>query len=109
MKIERVPFEVFRLLSIAPTSHDGERGHASWHTLERGNVRVRIVDYSPGYSADHWCARGHVMHVLAGELVTELDDGRTFTLHAGDGYVVADDDGKHRSRTTTGARLLIVD
>lgn len=109
MKLEGIPFEVFEWSSIAATAHRGEHGEARWQTLERGNVRVRIVEYSPGYLADHWCARGHVIHVLAGELITELDDGRTFTIREGQGYVVADGDGKHRSRTPAGARLLVVD
>lgn len=109
MKLEGIPFEVFDWQSIAPIPHPGERGAATWRTLERGNVRVRIVEYAPGYLADHWCARGHVIHVLGGELTTELADGRTFTIREGQGYVVSDDDGKHRSHTATGAKLLIVD
>jgi hypothetical protein len=84
-------------------------GRATRRTLEAGNVRVRIVEYSPGYLADHWCERGYVVYVLDGELVTELRDGRSFVLRVGESYVVADDDGAHRSRTTAGARLLIVD
>ena len=72
-------------------------------------MRVRLVDYSAGYLADHWCEKGHVVHVLEGELTTELRDGRSFTLSAGETYVVADGDGAHRSKTSTGARLFIVD
>jgi quercetin dioxygenase-like cupin family protein len=82
---------------------------ATWRTVEVGNVRVRKVEYSAGYIADHWCERGHVLLVLDGELVTELRDGRTFTLVAGDTYVVADGDGAHRSSSPRGARLFIVD
>jgi quercetin dioxygenase-like cupin family protein len=77
--------------------------------VNAGNVRVRLVEYSLGYVADHWCERGHVVHVLEGELVTELRDGRTVTLGAGETYVVADGDGAHRSRAPAGARLFIVD
>jgi hypothetical protein len=82
---------------------------AYWRTLEVGNIRVRMVEYSPSYFADHWCSRGHVLLVLEGELVTELQDGRTFTLLPGMSYQVADDAEPHRSHTTTGARLFIVD
>jgi uncharacterized cupin superfamily protein len=82
---------------------------AYWRTLEIGNIRVRMVEYSPGYFADHWCSRGHVLLVLEGELVTELQDGRTFTLRPGMSYQVADDAEPHRSHTATGARLFIVD
>jgi hypothetical protein len=109
MKIEHVPFQTIDWPSIARTEHPGAPGVAYWQTREVGNVRVRIVEYEPGYVADHWCERGHVVHVLAGELVTELRDGRRFVLAAGQSYVVADGDGAHRSSTQTGARLLIVD
>jgi quercetin dioxygenase-like cupin family protein len=70
---------------------------------------VRIVEYSADYLADHWCERGHVVHVLDGEFVSELRDGRSFVLHAGDSYVVADGDGAHRSRSERGTLLFIVD
>ena len=99
----------FRWSTIAPTTHAGERGVAHWQTVEVGNVRVRLVRYSADYLADHWCERGHVLHVLDGELSTELRDGRTFVLRAGQSYIVADGDGAHRSSTARGARLFIVD
>lgn len=109
MKLDEIPFQAVDWTAIAPTLHPGAPGEASWRTLEVGNVRARVVEYSPGYIADHWCERGHVVYVLDGELVTELRDGRSFTATRGQGYVVADGDGAHRSRTATGARLLIVD
>lgn len=109
MKIEQVPFQTIDWSTIARTEHPGEHGVAHWRTREVGNVRVRIVEYSPGYVADHWCERGHVVHVIDGELLTELRDGRRFVLEAGQSYVVADGDGAHRSSTRNGARLLIVD
>jgi quercetin dioxygenase-like cupin family protein len=109
VKLAEIPFQTVDWATIVPTMHAGETGHATWRTLEAGNVRVRMVEYSPGYRADHWCERGHVIHVLDGELVTELRDGRTFTTRAGGTYLVADDDGAHRSRTAIGARLFIVD
>jgi quercetin dioxygenase-like cupin family protein len=109
MKIEDVPFQRIDWSAIARTEHAGEIGVAHWRTLAAGNVRVRIVEYSPGYLADHWCERGHVVHVLEGELVSELRDGRRIVLPAGESYVVADGDGAHRSSTRSGARLLIVD
>ena len=109
MKLEGIPFEAIDWTRVAATAHPGAPGVATWRTREVGNVRVRLVEYSPGYVADHWCARGHVVHVLAGELVTELRDGRTTTLRAGETYVVADGDGEHRSSSVGGARLFIVD
>jgi quercetin dioxygenase-like cupin family protein len=109
MKIENVPFATVDWTAIAPVDHPGEHGTATWRTLEIGNVRVRKVDYSPGYLADHWCSRGHVLLVLEGELTTELQDGRRFQLTAGMSYHVADGAEPHRSSTTAGARLFIVD
>jgi hypothetical protein len=109
MKIENIPFQTLDWTSVAPTSHPGENGVATWRTFEMGNIRVRLVEYSAGYVANHWCERGHVLHVLDGELVTELRDGRSVVLAPGQSYVVADGDGAHRSRTEQGARLFIVD
>ena len=88
----------------------GERGVALWRTLEIGNLRIRRVTYPAGYLADHWCARGHVLYVLAGELHTALRDGRTIELRAGMSYHVADGEAQaHRSSTESGAELFIVD
>jgi hypothetical protein len=76
VKLAGIPFQTIDWSAIEPTLHPGETGRATWRTLEAGNARVRIVEYSAGYLADHWCERGHVLHVLDGELVTELRDGR---------------------------------
>jgi len=109
MKIEQVPFGVTDWSAVPTTEHPGETGAAYWRTVETGNIRVRIVEYSPGYLADHWCSRGHVLYVLEGKLVTELKDGRSFTLLPGQSYQVADGEEPHRSRTEGGATLFIVD
>ena len=109
MRIDDVPFQTITWGSVPPTTHAGETGVATWQTVELGNVRVRLVRYSAGYLADHWCERGHVIHVLGGTLTTELRDGRTFETAAGNSYVVATGDGAHRSRTAEGALLFIVD
>ena len=109
MKIEDVPFAAIDWSQVATTEHAGSRGKAIWRTIEVGNVRVRKVEYSAGYIADHWCSRGHVLLVLDGELVTELSDGRRFVLHAGMSYHVADGAEPHRSSTEGGARLFIVE
>lgn len=109
MKIQDVPFCFTEWNQIAPTEHFGDTGVALWRTLEIGNIRVRMVEYSPGYLADHWCSRGHVLLVLEGELITELKDGRQFILTPGTSYQVAEDVAPHRSRTERGAKLFIVD
>jgi len=82
---------------------------ALWRTQNFGDIRVRLVEYSPGYSADHWCSKGHVLLCLEGELQTALADGKRFTLTPGKSYQVADGESSHRSSTKTGAKLFIVD
>lgn len=110
MKIPALPFTVTDWAMVPETTHPGDAGQAVWRTLETGDLRVRMVTYSPGYVADHWCDRGHVLTVLEGVLETELRDGRRFTLTAGMSYRVSDHgDAAHRSSTATGARLFIVD
>ncbi len=109
MRMTSIPFGTTDWSTIAPTTHAGEVGVATWRTRQFGDVRVRMVEYSPGYLADHWCEKGHILLCLEGELVTELADGRTFTLKPGMSYQVADGADAHRSRTATGARLFIVD
>lgn len=110
MKIPPLPFTVTDWAEVEPTHHPGESGHALWRTLTIGDLRVRSVEYSPGYLADHWCDRGHVLYVVEGELQSELRDGRTFTLTPGMSYQVSDfGDAPHRSSTSTGAKLFIVD
>jgi hypothetical protein len=109
MQIQNVSFGTTDWNSLARTEHPGETGMAYWRTVEVGNIRVRMVEYSPGYRADHWCSKGHVLLVLEGELVTELQNGEEHFLRAGMSYQVADQAEPHRSHTTTGARLFIVD
>ena len=109
MQIQDVPFQTLNWTDVERTSHPGEKGVAYWRTKEIGNVRVRMVEYSKGYLADHWCSKGHVILLLEGELVTELKDGRTFTMRQGMSYHVADNESPHRSRTEVGAKLFIVD
>jgi quercetin dioxygenase-like cupin family protein len=109
MQIRDVPFRVTDWSTVTPTEHPGASGVAIWRTLAAGNLRVRMVEYSAGYLADHWCGKGHVILVLEGELVTELRNGESFTLKPGVSYQVADDAIPHRSRTGLGAKIFIVD
>jgi hypothetical protein len=109
MHVGELPFMTTDWSAVQATERPGQSGTATWRTVEAGEVRVRMVDYSPGYAADHWCSRGHVLLVLAGELVTELQDGRVFTLSSGMSYQVGNDVAPHRSRTQGGAKLFIVD
>lgn len=110
MKLPATPFTLVDWAAVPATEHPGERGFATWRTQNFGDMRVRMVDYSPGYLADHWCDRGHVLLVLEGELETELKDGRRFRMRPGQSYQVSDfGDAAHRSSTAGGAKLFIVD
>lgn len=109
MEMRDIPFGTTDWSGIEPTEHAGVTGKALWRTRQFGPIRVRMVEYTPGYLADHWCSKGHILLCLKGELVTELEDGRTFTLTPGMSYQVADNAEPHRSRTERGATLFIVD
>jgi hypothetical protein len=110
MKIPPSPFTVTDWSKVAVVTHPGETGQALWRELNIGDLRVRMVEYTPGYLADHWCDRGHVLYVVEGELDTELRDGRRFKLLPGMSYQVSDlGDAAHRSSTRTGAKIFIVD
>ena len=109
MQISDIPFGATDWSKIAKTEHPGETGMAYWRTLTFGAIRVRIVEYSPGYLADHWCSKGHILLCLEGELKTELKDGRSFVLKPGMSYQVADGAEPHRSTAPRGATLFIVD
>lgn len=109
MNIADIPFGITDWSQVDATGHPGETGVAHWRTRQFGTLRVRMVDYSPGYLADHWCSKGHILLCLEGELHTELEDGRRFVMTAGMSYQVADQAEAHRSSTSSGARLFIVD
>ncbi len=109
MQISDIPFGTTDWSQVEASEHKGERGCAYWRTQHFGAVRVRMVEYTAGYLADHWCAKGHILLCLEGELHTELEDGRTFTLKPGMSYQVADNAEPHRSSTEQGAKLFIVD
>jgi hypothetical protein len=109
MLLTNIPFGVTDWSAISPTEHRGESGVAHWRTQLFGTVRVRLVEYSADYRADHWCNKGHILFCVGGELETELDDGRVFHLKPGMSYQVADQTSPHRSYSRTGATLFIVD
>ena len=108
--IENIPFGVTDWAVLPAEEHRGETGTSFWRTVRRGDVRVRVVEYSAGFRSDHWCARGHVMLVLEGELVIALRDGREFVLRSGMGFEAGDDEGNpHRVSSGAGARVFLVD
>jgi quercetin dioxygenase-like cupin family protein len=109
MKITDLPFGTTDWSRVETTEYPGVHGTATWRTRQFGDIRVRLVEYSPGYLADHWCDKGHILLCLEGRLETELADGRRFVLTPGTSYQVADHAEAHRSSTEGGAKLFIVD
>jgi hypothetical protein len=109
MHMSDIPFGTTDWSAVEATEHKGVTGAARWRTRHFGAVRVRMVEYSAGYLADHWCVKGHILLCLEGELHTELEDGRRFVLKPGMSYQVADNAEPHRSSTAVGAKLFIVD
>ena len=109
MRMTDIPFAATDWTSVERTEHKGTTGVAYWRTRTFGDIRVRMVEYTPGYLADHWCQKGHILLCLEGEIRTELAKGRTFVLRPGMSYQVADNTDAHRTSTATGAKLFIVD
>ena len=109
MNDKNIPFQTIDWSLVAKTEHKGAQGVAYWQTLQFDGLRIRIVEYSPGYLADHWCQKGHIVHCLEGEVVNEQEDGACSVLTPGMSYVVSDDLSSHRSTTKTGVKLLIID
>lgn len=109
MKISLFPFQILDWSSIPREEHKGETGFAYWQTFMMGTIRIRKIEYSPGYKADHWCSKGHIILCLEGEMDTELDDGRILKLTEGMTYFVGDNSEVHCTSTRTGCKLFIVD
>lgn len=109
MNISSFPFQTLNWSSIPKEEHTGETGVAYWQTKMMNDIRVRMVEYSPGYKADHWCNKGHIILCTEGEMDTELEDGRILKLSEGMTYFVGDNCEAHRSSTKTGCKLFIVD
>jgi len=104
-----IPFQTIDWSQIEKTIHLGETGTATWQTLQYGGLRIRIVEYSAHYIADHWCRKGHIVYCLEGSFVSELQNGESVTLSRGMSYLVSDDLSTHRSLTTEAVKLLIID
>lgn len=104
-----IPFQITNWQDVPTTEHAGETGKASWKTKQFGGLRIRMVEYSPGYKADHWCEKGHIIYCIEGEMDTELADGSIHSLKKGMSYEVSDDMSSHRTTSVTGVKLFIVD
>jgi hypothetical protein len=106
---DRIPFQTLDWSTVEKIEHKGKTGIAYWQTLQFGNIRIRLVEYSENYFADHWCQKGHIVHCLNGQLVSELENGKKSTLTEGMSYIVSDELSSHRSISKGGVKLLIID
>jgi len=106
---QNIPFQVIQWDKISKEEHRGENGTSFWQTVERPGLRLRIVEYSPGYLADHWCKKGHIVYCLEGSFVSEMQNGKSFSLSKGMSYIVSDEISSHRSLSKEGVKLLIID
>ncbi len=104
-----IPFQTINWDSIPKVEYTGETGTSFWQTIQFDGLRIRIVEYSSGYLADHWCQKGHIVHCLEGAFVSELENGELFALSQGMTYVVSDNLSSHRSISKYGVKLLIID
>jgi hypothetical protein len=109
MSGSKIPFQIIDWTTIKPTEHRGETGTAHWRTLQYADLRIRIVNYSDGYLADHWCRKGHIVHCLKGEVITMQESGEEFILKEGMTYIVSDNLSSHRSVAKQSVELLILD
>ena len=107
--MSNIPFQTIDWAAIKKIEYKGETGTAFWQTIQLGGLRIRLVEYSNGYLADHWCQKGHIVHCLHGEFISELSTGEKITLSSGQTYVVSDKLSSHRSVSENGVKLLIVD
>jgi hypothetical protein len=109
MMTENIPFQIIDWANVPKVEHKGERGTSYWQSVEFRGLRIRVVEYSRGYVADHWCEKGHVVTCLEGEFVSEMKDGSASVMTKGMTYVVSDKLSSHRSVAEHGATLLIID
>ena len=105
----KIPFQTIDWNSISSTEHKGETGKSFGKTIQFEGLRLRIVEYSKGYLADHWCKLGHIVHCLEGEFISELENGERFILTKGMTYIVSNELSSHRSYSENGVKLLIID
>lgn len=106
---QKIPYQLINWNAVSPSEHPGEAGKALWFTKQFEGLRVRIVEYSAGYIADHWCSKKHIVHCLEGSLTTEMETGEKYSLHVGMTYIVSDELSSHRSVTKEKVKLLIID
>lgn len=104
-----IPFQLIDWSAVPEEKHKGETGFALWKTQQFGDLRIRMIEYSANYKADHWCEKGHIIFCIEGEMDTELSDGSIHKLSKGMSYQVSDGLSSHRTASVNGVKLFVVD
>ena len=107
--MDKMPFQTIDWTNVEKIEHKGKKGTSFWQTIQIGGLRIRIVEYSENYFADHWCQKGHIVYCLEGEFESELENAETIRLTKGMTYIVSDNQSSHRSISTNGTKLFIID
>ncbi|MEO9070355.1 MAG: DHCW motif cupin fold protein, partial [Ginsengibacter sp.] len=95
--MNKIPFQAIDWTNVEKIEHKGRKGTSFWQTIQFGGLRIRIVEYSENYFADHWCQKGHIVYCLEGEFESELENAETIRLTKGMTYIVSDNQSSHRS------------
>ncbi|MEJ7627821.1 MAG: DHCW motif cupin fold protein [Ferruginibacter sp.] len=109
MELPVFPFQLLNWDSVSAEEHLGTTGKSTWKVIQMGNIRIRLVEYSAGYKANHWCSKGHIIYCIQGQMETELADKRVFAIKSGNGYMVGEENESHSSSSREGCVLFIVD
>ena len=107
--MEKILFQTVDWATVPVTEFAGETGFARQQTIQHDRFRLRLVEYSKEYRSERWCTKGRLVFCLEGEMISELDDGRTYTIGRGMSYEVSDNASRHRFSSKDGVKLLIID
>ena len=110
MKLNDVSYSLIDWQNVESTEVKGITGHAFWKTKKFNDLRIRIIEKSPGYRADHYCKKGHVIYVIDGEMVIDFENGEKFSVSAGQTVFLGDDpEFGHSTFTENGIKYFIID
>jgi quercetin dioxygenase-like cupin family protein len=110
VKLENFPVGTIDWPKVPAVVQAGETGIATSRTVNLSDVTLRLVEYSAGYKADHWCTKGHILYVVSGNVVIEYDNEKRTNLssgmswHAPEGASTA-----HLLRCERAATVFIID
>lgn len=107
--MSKIPYMAIDWTTVEKVENSGNTGSTTTQTIHFDGIRIRLVEYSKDYTADHWCQKGHIVYCLEGEFVSQLKNGNNFILSQGMTYIVSDELSSHRSISENGVKLFIID